>query len=447
MSEATYSTGQAAKLLSTSSHHISSYQIRRLCETGLTEGELTPGNRWRIPASEVERLKREGLPPIPQPAEDGRPGAIAPAVPDQITRRNPAPEPEAPAVRSEKDGLTIAKTRLERRRVDLEREEVEDSFREREERLTAAELEEQRRKEKQLAAQMHREWSQSWIQFALSSVPAEAPAEYRLEVFRQVDALLKGLDRNQSDDITRRVVEAVVAQALQPYLRAAQIRELVNDALRALPQGPAIPVDAPSLTIRARRAAESAIAKLPATSSREDLREAAAAAIRPLAAEAKHEQAKAQILEGLRFWGWIGSTPQEQEEAKQAVREALEEMPIGSSEVAMKKAKAEALAPFEKKVQRRNEAAKQQETAELTADNSLWRVGDYLRENYEFTSFTDQMNEEARLKKALRPDLIAELLDGLSPDQVPDYIEEWLDENTDSDDTEEEDDMEEEDDD
>ena len=63
MIEATYSTGQAAKILGTSSHH-----IRRLCETGLMEADLSQGNRWRIPASQVENLKEKGLPPIPQPA-------------------------------------------------------------------------------------------------------------------------------------------------------------------------------------------------------------------------------------------------------------------------------------------------------------------------------------------------------------------------------------------
>ena len=33
--------------------------------------EVTPGGQWRIPASEIERLKRDGLPPIPRPLPGG----------------------------------------------------------------------------------------------------------------------------------------------------------------------------------------------------------------------------------------------------------------------------------------------------------------------------------------------------------------------------------------
>ena len=33
----------------------------------MIEAEVTPGNQWRVPVLEVERLKRDGLPPIPRP--------------------------------------------------------------------------------------------------------------------------------------------------------------------------------------------------------------------------------------------------------------------------------------------------------------------------------------------------------------------------------------------
>lgn len=87
-SENYYRTGQAAKQLDASS-----YQIRRLCECGLIDAELTSGKQWRIPASEVIRLKREGVPPIPQllpePAE---------SMPTPVQREGNGhlPEPEDP---------------------------------------------------------------------------------------------------------------------------------------------------------------------------------------------------------------------------------------------------------------------------------------------------------------------------------------------------------------
>jgi excisionase family DNA binding protein len=65
MSEAYYRIGQAAKILG-----ISSYHLRRLCELGMVEAEFS-GHQWRILVSEVEKLQRTGVPPIPS-------GEIAP---------------------------------------------------------------------------------------------------------------------------------------------------------------------------------------------------------------------------------------------------------------------------------------------------------------------------------------------------------------------------------
>ena len=65
MHETYYRTGQAAKQLG-----VSSYHIRRLCETGTIDAEITDGQQWKIPAAEIARLKKEGVPPIPQDLED-----------------------------------------------------------------------------------------------------------------------------------------------------------------------------------------------------------------------------------------------------------------------------------------------------------------------------------------------------------------------------------------
>jgi hypothetical protein len=46
-----------------------SVQLRRnpqLCQAGAVEAELTSGNQWKIPISEIARLQKEGVPPIPQ---------------------------------------------------------------------------------------------------------------------------------------------------------------------------------------------------------------------------------------------------------------------------------------------------------------------------------------------------------------------------------------------
>jgi hypothetical protein len=57
-----YSTGQVARQLGTTLA-----AIRVLCENRVIAAETTPGGHLRVPASEVGRLKRDGLPPIPRP--------------------------------------------------------------------------------------------------------------------------------------------------------------------------------------------------------------------------------------------------------------------------------------------------------------------------------------------------------------------------------------------
>ena len=70
MPETCYRTGQAAKLLSRSS-----YEIRRLCEAGLIDADYS-GKQWRIPAAEVERLRKDGVPEIPSSGMQRTAGAM-----------------------------------------------------------------------------------------------------------------------------------------------------------------------------------------------------------------------------------------------------------------------------------------------------------------------------------------------------------------------------------
>src|SRR4051812_15154098 len=125
MNEGLYRTGQAARILNVSAHH-----IRRLCEAGLIPGaQMTGGNRWRLPANQVDRLKRDGIPPIPQ-IERAAPVSRAGV---GVIDDEPAIAPD-PAVLEESSKLAIAHRRLQRRRLELETEDVEESFREKENR-------------------------------------------------------------------------------------------------------------------------------------------------------------------------------------------------------------------------------------------------------------------------------------------------------------------------
>jgi hypothetical protein len=52
---------------------VSSYHVRRLCEAELILAEFT-GHEWLIPASEIDRLMKNGVPDIP--AADPNAGLI-----------------------------------------------------------------------------------------------------------------------------------------------------------------------------------------------------------------------------------------------------------------------------------------------------------------------------------------------------------------------------------
>ena len=66
MIEPYYRSGQAAQLIG-----ISAYHVRRLCEAGFIDAVLAASGHWQIPASEIQRLQREGIPEIPAGIHEG----------------------------------------------------------------------------------------------------------------------------------------------------------------------------------------------------------------------------------------------------------------------------------------------------------------------------------------------------------------------------------------
>jgi hypothetical protein len=157
----------------------------------------------------VERLKRDGLPPIPRPL----PIESAPPTTNGVTSHH-EPTESAPRhsaeVLSAEDLVVITRSTLEKRRIDREIEENEDWFRERERQRAAAEAVERQTAEARLAEQRHRQWMQRWTECALRSVPYDARGEVEMEVHAAVNAALSQLQTWQSDAITRSVVDAAV---------------------------------------------------------------------------------------------------------------------------------------------------------------------------------------------------------------------------------------------
>jgi hypothetical protein len=122
-----YSTGQVARELGTTQA-----AIRVLCEKRLIAAETSPGGHWRIPASEVERLKRDGLPPIPRPLPSPTPSA-ANGTSNGHGYEEFVEEPSE-EVALAADQVAITRSNFERRKIEREIEENEDWFRDRQRR-------------------------------------------------------------------------------------------------------------------------------------------------------------------------------------------------------------------------------------------------------------------------------------------------------------------------
>src|ERR1035438_8678288 len=171
-----YSTGQVARQLGTTLA-----AIRVLGENRVIAAETTPGGHLRVPASEVEHLKRDGMPPSPRPL----PTENAPAARNGTDARHGPPERLAEPsdeVVSAADQVAITKSMLEKRKIDRDLEETEDWFRDRQRQQAAAEAVEHQRTEAKQAEQRRVLWMQQWTQFALDSLPYGARQQVELEV-------------------------------------------------------------------------------------------------------------------------------------------------------------------------------------------------------------------------------------------------------------------------
>src|ERR1035441_4862204 len=175
-----YSTGQVARQLGTTLA-----TIRILCENRVITAETTPGGHWRVPASAVERLKRDGMPPIPRPL----PTESAPPARNGTAGRQGHPEllaEPSDEVVSAADQVDITRSMLEKRKIERDLEETEDWFRERQRQQTAAERAERQRTDGKQAEQRSLQWMQQWTQYALNSLPYGARQQVEIEVHSMV---------------------------------------------------------------------------------------------------------------------------------------------------------------------------------------------------------------------------------------------------------------------
>lgn len=331
------------------------------------------------------------------------------------------------------EDVEIAESRVHKRRLEREAEEVEDWFRDRQ-RRQAEETETARRQ--QAAAQIEKQrqaWANQWIEYALNSLPFEAPREIELDVHVSVQQALSGVQPGQAESITKRLVAAAVEKALLPWRRKQDIGRALDAAKDRLAWEVGNVAAFAPLKQRAWEAAVAAVGKLRADASYREMEAATVQAVQPMIREYEDCELCRRVL--MRTY-ISGATSDEQEAATEAAREAVAGQPIGASHKQLERAKEAALAPFIAAVAEREEAerleAEQQAlrlSVERKADFELGHITRYLRQEYEFDGGHRQMLREAdRLRPLIREALIEELIDNpeLSGDEIWEAIEDLI---------------------
>jgi excisionase family DNA binding protein len=422
-----YSTGQVARQLGTTLA-----TIRILCENRVLAAETTPGGHWRVPALEVERLKREGLPPIPRPL----PTESTPPASNGTADRHGHPEflaePSAEVV-SAADLVAITRSLLEKRKIDRELEENEDWFRDRQGRQAAAEAAERQRTEGKQAEQRRLLWVQQWTQYALNSLPYGARREVEMEVHALVQEALSVLQPSQPAAITQRLVDAAVHRALGPWTRKQEMERALQAGMNKLSWNIRYGSEYAGLKQRAWDAAVAAVRQVREEASYHEMETAAVQAVQPIIREYEHQEACQRIVGRIYIYD---ATREEAEAAKEAVRKALAALPIDAAAEQLEKAGETALAPYKAAVATRKEKARlesekqaQRRAVAWKADLQLGHIARYLEDEYNFDGGNGEMRREAdRLRPLIREALIDELVEnpGMSADEIRESIEDQI---------------------
>lgn len=394
MKQLAYRTTVAAKELGVSSHH-----IRRLIETGQLDAEATRGGHYRIPVEEVERLKRDGVPPFPQTAPGDEEPDDAPATEPKVLTYTPIPE--APEVQEERDALAIVETRVKRRRVELEGERIEDEFREREARRQQEIRETLRLQARQAEEERRREWEERTVDYALRRTPSECPADMRIRVAQAVRNAIKILGPSTSQEVVHRTADAAAWDALAEF-RHRQDREAAIKAAVDSPSYWGVPSDkADLLRIKAKHLATEAIREQGNGMSAQELRRIAEAAVEPVAAECDNHRAKEKLVSEMTFWRFMEASGDERQRATDAVREGLERAPVTDSLSKLRARVERVLRPYDEEVDERLLADKSEnEVLELIgrAERFLDQI---LRDEYEWESVFERWEAEREMRKPL----------------------------------------------
>jgi len=412
-----YRSGQAARVWAISPH-----LVRRLCEARLIEAERTSSGQWKIPHSEVERIRTEGVPEIPSSIVtddgEGKPQVDSSWEHNSVTSNSdeletfedePVPANEVtrkPTIEYHNEGTSLP---------DLRKTDAEALTRQRE--MSIDSYSHVETKQDRIT------WHDSWMARALGSLPCEAPQEIRLAIRETVSAVLGNLGPEHSWMVIEPLVNAAVAKALRPWNQERETARAIETVCSSLPYGAKNPFSPTIWQSRAYEAARVAIRKLPPDSTFLDKLRVSSTAIREVTCHFEDDELRNRIVQGAYLYD---IAPEEHENAKEAIRKKLESLRPGTSALALQNVREQVLASF-------REAKKRTERVDL----ALQHVRPYLESLHQggetnFGSYSELWNFSKHLEGRLRPIVERELLDDyFTDDELSELVEELVDEELD----------------
>lgn len=272
------------------------------------------------------------------------------------------------------------------------------------------------------ARDRRRQWEVSWLDYALKLLPRDVPRSFEIDVHEAVAELLPKLDSHQPEQLTQRLIQAAIDKALQPWHRKKEIEKIIEQARDQLPVHARSWSSTPNeWEARVMRSAADAIAQLGSDVPLVEIRAAAVEASKKVCVEYEawkaaedHRRACQDMVR------WVADG----DDAREAVRQALENLPVGTTRAKMEKARDAALAPF----RAANKAAAE-------ADFYLCHVSSYIEElgneesgEWNLGNWSKRYDLAAKLKSKLRPLLIQKLVERtMDMDEINDFIEDWVD--------------------
>ncbi len=337
----------------------------------MVEAELSPGGQWRVPISEIQRLKTDGVPPCPTAIQEP---AQQPPVEQPSENPDQSDDPEElygepsdelkeaaeEAIITEKQ-VTVAENKLRQRRIQKEATELDDFFQEREQRKDQQQRAEAVKLAQLEEARQHHAWIQQWVEQALSAL-WDVPGPIRIQLADVITERLHSTPRTEPDALTRRIIEALTDTTLAPWKHLQAVDRAIEWACGQLPYGLRYSAQSSHWKAVAAQAIRKAVEVLGQGATSGQMQTAALLAIRPIVLQFEHVERCRKIATDLP----AGLTSQEQEDAREQIAEALAPLPADTSQRKLEQTAAAVLGPF-------NEKLKKRKDQEFRADVLNWQ--------------------------------------------------------------------------